>query len=239
MAVYKKTYRPYDGALTPSWSRFLVMTRYAFEDLHRSRFLTIFYIATFIYPLICALLIYVQHNASVLNLVGARNANNLISINVTVLHVAAGLAEHAGAVPGRVHRPRAGVARPSQQRAAALPGAAVLARRIRARQDVGAGGPALVHDVGARPAAVRAAGLPGRLEVDAGPHALRRRHVRGRLDLDSDPFAVGAGALRLGEVEARRGRPDVRRVLRGGADSAPPSTPSSAPIGGPCSTSAT
>jgi ABC-2 type transport system permease protein len=82
MAVYKKTYRPYDGGMTPSWSRFLVITRYAFEDLHRSRFLNIFYIATFIYPLICALLIYIQHNASVLNLVGARNANNLISINV-------------------------------------------------------------------------------------------------------------------------------------------------------------
>jgi ABC-2 type transport system permease protein len=82
MAVYKKTYRPYDGAVTPSWSRFLVITRYAFEDLHRSRFLNIFYIATFIYPLVCALLIYIQHNASVLNLVGARNASGIISINV-------------------------------------------------------------------------------------------------------------------------------------------------------------
>jgi ABC-2 type transport system permease protein len=82
MAVYKKTYRPYEGNMTPSWSRFLVITRYAFEDLHRSRFLNIFYIATFIYPLICALLIYIQHNASVLNLVGARNAGNIISINV-------------------------------------------------------------------------------------------------------------------------------------------------------------
>lgn len=82
MAVYKKTYRPYEGELTPSWSRFLVIPRYAFEDLHRSRFLTVFYIATFIYPLICALLIYIQHNASVLNLVGAQSANRIISINV-------------------------------------------------------------------------------------------------------------------------------------------------------------
>jgi hypothetical protein len=40
MAVYKKTYRPYEGALTTSWKRFLVIPRYAFEDLHRSRFLT-------------------------------------------------------------------------------------------------------------------------------------------------------------------------------------------------------
>ena len=124
MAVYKKTYRPYDGEMTPSWSRFLVIPRYAFEDLHRSRFLTIFFIATFIYPLICALIIYVQHNASVLNLVGAQNANESHLHQRDVLHVAAGLAEHAGAVPGRVHRPRAGVARPRQQRAVALPGAA-------------------------------------------------------------------------------------------------------------------
>ena len=59
-----------------------MIPRYAFEDLHRSRFLTIFYIASFIYPLICALLIYVQHNASALNLLGARKPRNLISINV-------------------------------------------------------------------------------------------------------------------------------------------------------------
>jgi len=83
MAVYKKTYRPYDGALTASWRRFLVIPRYAFEDLHRSRFLTIFYIGSFIYPLICALIIWVQHNASALGLIGAQGANRLISINVT------------------------------------------------------------------------------------------------------------------------------------------------------------
>jgi ABC-2 type transport system permease protein len=81
MAVYKKTYRPYAGEITPSWSRFLVITRYAFEDLHRSRFLNTFYTATFIYPLIAALLIYIQHNASVLSLVGAQNSRGIISIN--------------------------------------------------------------------------------------------------------------------------------------------------------------
>jgi ABC-2 type transport system permease protein len=82
MAVYKKTYRPYDGGLTASWRRFLVIPRYAFEDLHRSRFLTIFFIASFIYPLIAALIIWVQHNASALGLFGAQGANRLISINV-------------------------------------------------------------------------------------------------------------------------------------------------------------
>ena len=83
MAVYKKTYRPYDGAYTSSWSRFLVIPRYAFADLHRSRFLTVFFIASFLYPVICALIIYVQHSPSVLSLLGVQGANRLISINVT------------------------------------------------------------------------------------------------------------------------------------------------------------
>src|SRR5271157_3009913 len=82
MAVYKKTYRPYDGALTPAWSRLAVIPRYAFEDLHRSRFLTVFYIASFVYPLICALIIYAEHNASVLQLINAEGAERMISIGV-------------------------------------------------------------------------------------------------------------------------------------------------------------
>src|SRR5215470_19066618 len=83
MAVYKKTYRPYDGELTASWKRFLVIPRFAFEDMRKSRFLTIFFLASFIYPLIAALIIYVRHNASALNLLGVGNANQIISINAT------------------------------------------------------------------------------------------------------------------------------------------------------------
>ena len=75
MAVYKKTYRPYDGALTSSATRFLVIPRYAFEEMRKSRFLTIFFLASFIYPLIAALIIYVQHNVSALNLLGVQGAN--------------------------------------------------------------------------------------------------------------------------------------------------------------------
>ena len=74
MAVYKKTYRPYEGELTSSWSRFLVIPRYALADLRSSRFLSLFFIGSFIYPLICALIIYVQHNASALGLLGVQGA---------------------------------------------------------------------------------------------------------------------------------------------------------------------
>jgi len=83
MAVYKKTYRPYDGELTSPASRLLVIPRYALSDLHRSRFLTIFFIASFIYPLVCALLIYVQHNTSALQLLNAQSAAKIITINAT------------------------------------------------------------------------------------------------------------------------------------------------------------
>jgi ABC-2 type transport system permease protein len=82
MAVYKKTYRPYEGELTGSARRLLVMPRYAFEDLHRSRFLTIFFLASFLYPLICALMIYVVHNTSALALLGVQGGERLISVDV-------------------------------------------------------------------------------------------------------------------------------------------------------------
>ena len=39
MAVYKRTYRGYEGDHTPEWSRFLVITRQASANLFRSRFM--------------------------------------------------------------------------------------------------------------------------------------------------------------------------------------------------------
>ena len=59
------------------------MPRYAFEEMQKSRFLTVFFLASFIYPLVCTLIIYVQHNVSALNLLGVQGARSLISINAT------------------------------------------------------------------------------------------------------------------------------------------------------------
>lgn len=86
MAVYKKTYRPYEGRLTPGWSRFLVIPRYAFREMKGKRILSSYFSATFIYPLICLLIIYVQHNASALGLLGVgmqQGVRGLIAINAT------------------------------------------------------------------------------------------------------------------------------------------------------------
>lgn len=48
--------------MTAERTRFLVLTRFSFEDMRRSRFLTIFFTVSMIVPLIYALLIYFHHN---------------------------------------------------------------------------------------------------------------------------------------------------------------------------------
>lgn len=78
MAVYKKTYRRYDGPLTPGWSRFLVIVRYAFEQMYRSRFLTVFFLASFIWPLLAALTIYLRHNLTALEFLGPQVAKAIV-----------------------------------------------------------------------------------------------------------------------------------------------------------------
>jgi ABC-2 type transport system permease protein len=72
MAVYKRTYRGYSGPLTnPMW-RFLVLQRYAFKAVFRSRFLLIGYVACFFGPLAAMCMLYLNQNASVLALVGQK-----------------------------------------------------------------------------------------------------------------------------------------------------------------------
>jgi ABC-2 type transport system permease protein len=90
MAVYKKTYRGYEGPLTGGWSRFLVIPRYAFEEMRQSRFLTVFYIASFLNPLICAIIIYLRHNLSALSVLQI-DASRIITINTTFFMTFLGL----------------------------------------------------------------------------------------------------------------------------------------------------
>lgn len=68
MAVYKRTYKRYEGALRPDWARWTVIPSYAFEDLFRSKTITWFYVGSFLGPLVCALLIYLHHNLTALKM---------------------------------------------------------------------------------------------------------------------------------------------------------------------------
>ncbi|MBA3767209.1 MAG: ABC transporter permease [Acidobacteria bacterium] len=68
MAVYEQTFKPYAGALTPEWSRFLIIPRHALRQVFQSKLLIAFYAACFIYPLVAAILIYLHHNSSAIQM---------------------------------------------------------------------------------------------------------------------------------------------------------------------------
>jgi ABC-2 type transport system permease protein len=62
MAVYRRTYQAYEGALTPAGSRWLVLPRYAFRELLASRMLVVFLAACLVPTLVEAVIIYLVHN---------------------------------------------------------------------------------------------------------------------------------------------------------------------------------
>ena len=64
MAVYERTYRPYTGELTPQKGRFLVLPRYAFRNVFKSKVFIAYCVLCFISPLLLSLFIYVPHNAT-------------------------------------------------------------------------------------------------------------------------------------------------------------------------------
>lgn len=80
MAVYRRSYTSYSGALTPAWSRWQVLFRYSRNSLFRSKLQTGLFVLCFFYPLLCLLTIYVAHNLSFLERFGAAG-NQLLTID--------------------------------------------------------------------------------------------------------------------------------------------------------------
>jgi len=66
MAVHKRSYHAYAGRLTPPWSRFLIVSRYAFQKALSSKLLIVVFALSFFYPLGCALALYMNHNERLL-----------------------------------------------------------------------------------------------------------------------------------------------------------------------------
>jgi ABC-2 type transport system permease protein len=79
MAIYRRSYKPYAGALTATWSRWLVLFRYSRRNLFRSKVQTALFTICFFYPLLCLGGIYLAHNLSFLARIGV--TQNLISID--------------------------------------------------------------------------------------------------------------------------------------------------------------
>jgi len=66
VAVYRRSYTSYTGALTPAWSRFFVLFRYSRKSLFRSKLQTALFVLSFFFPLLCLISIYLAHNLSFL-----------------------------------------------------------------------------------------------------------------------------------------------------------------------------
>jgi ABC-2 type transport system permease protein len=82
MAVYKRSYRGYNGTFTPEWSRFGVIRRYAYRDLFRSKIMTAFLVLCYVAPLVFLFLVYFAHSwGRLAALVGERATSSPISIN--------------------------------------------------------------------------------------------------------------------------------------------------------------
>ena len=134
MAVYKRTYKSYDGPLTNPATRFLVLQRYAFRAVFKSRLLGIGYFLCFIPGILMLCVLYLNQNASVLGLIGQKAG--VFKIN--------GPFSLTSSVPGRacrnsdgVRRARAGRARSSQWRVISLYEPAIYPRGIHSREGFG------------------------------------------------------------------------------------------------------
>jgi ABC-2 type transport system permease protein len=66
MAVLERSYKRFQGTLSPEWSRFLIIPRHAYRDVFRSKLFTGFFALSFIWPLVCAILIYLHYNVDAL-----------------------------------------------------------------------------------------------------------------------------------------------------------------------------
>jgi ABC-2 type transport system permease protein len=83
MAVYERNYGRYQGALTPPWSRFTILPRYAAKDVFDSRMFVAFYALCFLLPFVGLLAIYLKHNLAALQLDFLQEIARNLPINAT------------------------------------------------------------------------------------------------------------------------------------------------------------
>jgi len=86
MAVYEHSYKPYEGRLTPEWARFLVLPRYAYQDLFKYKTFITLFVLSFVAPLIGTILIYLHHNANALQIMDI-SAADIVPINGIFFYV--------------------------------------------------------------------------------------------------------------------------------------------------------
>lgn len=83
MAVYKRTYSTYNGPRTPDWSRFLILPRAGFRRIMQSRWMNMYLIACFFYPLGLTAYVYIANNLTFLESFGVQ-AGNFLEVTPSV-----------------------------------------------------------------------------------------------------------------------------------------------------------
>jgi ABC-2 type transport system permease protein len=82
MAVVDRAWHAYQGETTSERWRFLVLPRFAWGDIFRSRLLTVYYVLCCLVPIAYALAIYARYNVGFLSLIGisAKNLDQALPI---------------------------------------------------------------------------------------------------------------------------------------------------------------
>jgi ABC-2 type transport system permease protein len=109
MAVYKRTYKVYTGALTPEWSRFMVLTRYSLSTLFNSRLFTAYAVACLIPVLGGIGFIYLVHSQTAqfllnMRLTGLGKIDNVWFAVLLRIQAAFGFIMMAWAAPGLINQ---------------------------------------------------------------------------------------------------------------------------------------
>ncbi len=69
MAVYDRNFGIYQGVRTPTWSRFLILPRYAYQEVFQSRLFVAFLGFCCLMPFAGLLIIYLHHNLAALSFI--------------------------------------------------------------------------------------------------------------------------------------------------------------------------
>ncbi len=109
MAVYKRTYKAYQGRQTPIWSRFTVLARYGFANLFESRPFTAYAVLCMMPFVIGLVFIYFIHSSAVQALLNIRmgdavQVNNNWFLNFLAAEAWMGFILTAWSAPGMISK---------------------------------------------------------------------------------------------------------------------------------------
>jgi ABC-2 type transport system permease protein len=84
MAVYKRSYKRYDGPITDKRWRFAILPRYAFQNVFETKLFVVFFVACFVPSVVALAMIYLRANISLLQSAGIGiNIRDFLPVDAT------------------------------------------------------------------------------------------------------------------------------------------------------------